>query len=123
MATDTQVVCGFCFSAFQPNNLDGNNRRQAALSYNRFTVKLFVHNKQEIVNENLLGGWCYGQLAQKDGIRRTTIYGWAMEFEGRGIPEKRVVERITSPPIDTEKNQSLLLLLCLLLGYSRQALF
>lgn len=63
-----------------------------------------MHNKQEIVNEYLLGGSSYRDLARKHGVSRTTINNWVMGYEGRGIARERVVERVTSPPMETEKN-------------------
>jgi transposase-like protein len=47
-----------------------------------------MDKKQSIINQYLLGGKTYRELAGEHGVSRTTINHWVMEFEGRGPAQK-----------------------------------
>ena len=53
-----------------------------------------MDKRQEIINEYLLGEAGYRILSQKYGVRRSSINGWVMDFQGR--------ERSTSRQLRTK---------------------
>ncbi len=56
-----------------------------------------MDNKQEIINEYLIGAIGYRSLSKKYGISRSTINRWVMDYEGRNRSKSRVLKVVNLP--------------------------
>jgi transposase-like protein len=56
-----------------------------------------MDNKQEIINEYLLGKVGYRVLSKKYGVSRSAISRWVMDFQGRPRSKSRVLKAVHLP--------------------------
>ena len=54
-----------------------------------------MDNKEQIINEYLIGGISFRSLAKKHGISRSTINRWVLEYQGFICMRKSPRESIT----------------------------
>lgn len=64
-----------------------------------------MDKKQSIINQYLLGGKTYRELAGEHGISRAAINRWVMEFEGRGPAKKPLGKALPLPAMLAEENK------------------
>lgn len=56
-----------------------------------------MENKQEIINEYLLGKVGYRVLSKKYGVSRSAISRWVMDFQGRPRSKSRELKTVHLP--------------------------
>ena len=56
-----------------------------------------MDNKQEIINDYLLGKVGYRVLSEKYGVSRSAINRWVMNFQGRPRSKSRELKTLHSP--------------------------
>ena len=61
-----------------------------------------MDNKQEIINEYLLGKVGYRVLSKKYGVCRSAINRWVMDFQGRPRSESRKLKAVHLPLMEQQ---------------------
>ena len=56
-----------------------------------------MDNKEEIINEYLLGKVGYRVLSKKYGVSRSAINRWVMDFQGRSRSKSRELKTVNLP--------------------------
>lgn len=64
-----------------------------------------MDNKQEIINEYLLGEAGYRVLSKKYGVSRSSINRWVMDFQGRERSKSRVLRSVHLPLMKPDNTQ------------------
>jgi transposase-like protein len=64
-----------------------------------------MDKKQQIINDYLVGGRSFRQLAREHGIGSTTIHRWVMDFQGRSVKIPRDYKIITLPVMKRAKKE------------------
>lgn len=66
-----------------------------------------MDNKEQIINEYLIGGISFRSLAKKYGISRSTINRWVLEYQGFICMRKSPKESITFLEMNKESREVL----------------